>query len=175
MNQLLAYFEPIVRAQRIKNRIVALVMLVLCGGVVVWAFSADLSEYPEARMAALSVIVLPVAAFILIWNLLPHRGLAALAEPSRIVWYYGVKKGGHINAVFVGFDNGKLHRFHLPLISIKEGFSQEAFQHLRAGAAGAATGYSEELRKSFRADPNSLRTSAAADPSAQTPNANSTK
>ena len=74
------------------------------------------------------------------------------------MWYYGVMRGGHISAVMIGFDNGRLIRFALPLISIKEGFSQEAFQHLRSVAPGAATGYSEELRKAFRTDPTSLRT-----------------
>lgn len=158
MSQLQLYFEPVVRGLRSKNRIAAIVMLVICGITAGLGSSLDLNEYPAARMAALAVICIPVALFILVWNLLPHRGLAALSEPSRIVWYYGVMKGGHINAVMVGFDNGRLHRFALPLISIKEGFSQEAFQHLRSAAPGAARGFSEELRKAIRTNPASLRT-----------------
>lgn len=157
MTQPHAYFEPIVGAQRAKNRLAAIIMLVLCGIAAGWAFSQDFATHPDARMAAVAVVGLPVALFVLVWNLLPHRGLAALAEPSRIVWYYGAAKGGQVNAVMVGFDNGKLHRFPLPLISLKEGFSQEAFQHLRAAAPGAATGFSEELRQAFRAKPASLR------------------
>ncbi|HPF32549.1 MAG TPA: hypothetical protein PK907_05970 [Candidatus Sabulitectum sp.] len=157
MNQLQLYFQPVVRKQRIKNRIAALIILVICGITAGFGPSLGLNEY-SGRTAALVLICIPVALFILVWNFLPHRGLAALSEPSRIVWYYGVMKGGHINAVMIGFDNGKLYRFALPLISMKEGFSQEAFQHLRSVAPGAATGYSEELRKAFRTDPASLRT-----------------
>ena len=158
MNQLQLYFQPVVRKQRIKNRIAALIILVICGITAGFGPSLGLNEDPSARMAALAIICIPVALFILVWNFLPHRGLAALSEPSRIVWYYGVMRGGHISAVMIGFDNGRLIRFALPLISIKEGFSQEAFQHLRSVAPGAATGYSEVLRKAFRTDPTSLRT-----------------
>ncbi len=120
MNQLQLYFEPVVRGLRSKNRVAALLMLVICGITAGLGSSLDLNEYPAARMAALAVICIPVALFILVLNLLPHRGLTALSEPSRIVWYYGVMKGGHINAVMVGFDNGRLHRFALPLISIRK-------------------------------------------------------
>ena len=57
----------------------------------------------------------------------------------------------------VGFDNGKLYRMNLPLISFKEGFSQEGLQHLRACAPHAAEGYSEERRQAFNKEPGSLR------------------
>lgn len=157
MNRLHAYFESIVRPQRTRNRIFTIVWLVACGAIAVWAVSKGLSDSEPARMAALSLLTVPVALFVLVWNLQPHRGLAALADPSRIVWHFGVMKGGQVIAVKVGFADGKLYRFDLPLISLKKGFSQEAFAHLRSAAPGATTTYSEETRQAFKKDPASLR------------------
>lgn len=156
MSQVHAYFEPIVNRQRTKNRIACVVMLIVSGIALAWGLS-DPTASSASRMVALGGIAIPVALGILVWNFLPSRGLAALADPSRIVWYYGVRKSGHVSAVMVGFEDGKLHRFTLPLISLKEGFSQEAFQHLKAAAPNATTGHSEETREAFNANPASLR------------------
>ncbi len=156
-NQLYAYFEPIVLKQRNKNRVFAVVWLLGCGALAAWAASGGTTDSEPARMAALSLVTVPIMLFVLVWNLLPHRGLAALADPSRIVWYYGVMKGGHVNAAMLGFEDGKLHRFNLPLISLKEGFSQDAFTHLRSAAPCATKQYSEETRQAFKKNPASLR------------------
>lgn len=152
-----SYFEPLVRKQRNLNRVAAVVMLVVCGVGAAWGFSLGVSEHSTARMAAASIIGLPVALFVLLWSFRTHRALALLREPSSIVWYNGVQKGGQVNAVMVGFDNGKLFRFPLPLISMKKGFSQDAFAHLRASAPHAASGFTEERRKACKRDPCSLR------------------
>lgn len=159
MSQLQQYFEPILGKQRTKNRIAAIALIV--GGIAAaaWVFSQDYTQYPVARLGALSIIIVPVALIFLGVNLRPHKGLATLADPSRIVWYYGVLKSGHVVAVMIGFDDGELHRFPLPLISIKEGFSQEALQLLHAAAPHASSGFSEELRVAFHKDPPSLKSS----------------
>jgi hypothetical protein len=151
------YFEPIVRKQRRNRRIAAIAMLLLSVAAVVWSLSLDHTQYPIARMGALAIIGIPVALLILVLGFLPHKGLTALADPSRIVWYYGVEKSGHVNAVMIGFDDGKLVRFELPLVSIKEGFSQEALQLLQVAAPGATRGFSEEHRLAFKEAPPSLK------------------
>jgi hypothetical protein len=157
MSPLHTYFEPIIRRQGVKNRIAAVVILAICGGVALSVSSLDLTEHASARMVALTMLAAPVALAILGWTFLPDRGLAALANPSQIVWYYGVNQGAHVNAVMVGYEDGKLRRYQLPLISMKKGFSQEAFPLLQAGAPHATTGFSEERREAFKKNPASLR------------------
>ena len=161
MSRLHDYFEPLEKRKRTINRIFSIVLFVCCCVGIVWGLSLQEHDRVEARILAGSFLVAPVAVILFVASIWPQRGLAALRDPSRIVWYYGRQKGGSINAVMIGFDDGRLSRFNLPLISLKQGFSQEAFEHLRACAPTATSGYSEERRKAFRAHPGSLRRRAA--------------
>lgn len=158
MNAAHRYLAPIVAKQRRKRAVIAAVMLVVFGVGAAWGFSLDFSQYPSARLSVLVALCTPIWMLSLVWNVLPHRGLALLSDASRVVWYYGVHKGGQVHRVMVGFDDGKLHRFELPLISFREGFSQEAFRHLQAAAPGATVGFSEARRQAFCKDPASLKT-----------------
>ena len=157
MNQLQRYFEPIVRKQRAKNRIAGVALFV--GGLTAaaWAFSQDYTAYAIGRLGTVALIGAPVGLIVFVLSFRVHKGLAALSDPARIVWYYGVMKTGHVNAVMIGLDDGRLVRLLLPLISLREGFSQEAFQILGETAPHACNDYSEELRLAFRRDPSSLK------------------
>jgi hypothetical protein len=157
LSQAHSYFEDVLRKQRKKNRIPMVLLFLFFGvGTVLW-FPLDATEYPSARLGTLGLLCLPVVPFYLWYLRRENQGLLGLREPSHIVWFYGIQKGGKVNAVMVGFDNGKLYRMNLPLISFKEGFSQEGLQHLRACAPHAAEGYSEERRQAFNKEPGSLR------------------
>jgi hypothetical protein len=124
----------------------------------IYASSSGLAgDRAGARIVALGVVALPLGAIIAIVALRPHRGLRALSNPERIVWYYGVNRGAYSHAVVIGLDDGKLYRFPLPLISVREGFSQQAFELLRAAAPRATAGFSEAQRVAFRRAPESLR------------------
>lgn len=152
-----AYLAPIVHKERNKNRIVALLTLALAVGSAIWGFSLDDTASETARMASLGVVLFPVVPIVLFLNHKLKQGLALLAEPDRIVWFYGLMKAGKVHRAMVGSEDGKLFRFDLPLISMKEGFSQEAFEHLRASAPQATQGFSEAHRLAFRANPAQLK------------------
>lgn len=159
MSQLRTHLEPTARKQRMKNLIAVLVVLAASTVVAIWGAVDNDSGHSVSPMTAYAFIGVFAGLVGLVPNWRPHRGVAYLDDPSRIVWYYGVMKGGAVHAVMIGFDDGKLFRFPLPLISLKQGFSQEAFQLLRAEAPGATEGHSEDRRKAFKANPASLRKS----------------
>lgn len=152
-----AYFAPIVNRERNKNHVIAGVTLAIAVASAIWGFSLDDTASETARMASLGVVLFPVVPIVLFINHKLKQGLALLAEPDRIVWFYGLMKGGQVNAAMVGSQDGKLYRLNLPLISRAEGFSQEAFQHLKAAAPQATQGFSEAHRQAFRANPAQLK------------------
>lgn len=156
MNPLQLYFHGVVGKQRRKNRVAGVVMLVLCGVAAPWGLSMGAGQEHGAKLIAAAIIGIPVALIILGLSFRATKGVLALADPARIVWHYGLEKSGHVNGVMIGFDDGALHKFPLPLISIKEGFSQEAFELLHQVAPQARVGFSEELRTAFSKDPTSL-------------------
>jgi len=156
VNPLQQYLHGVIGKQRMKNRVAAVVMLVLCGVAAPWGLSLGAGQEHGAKLIAAAVIGTPVALLILGLSFRATKGVRALADPARIVWYYGLEQSTHTNAVMIGFDDGALHKFPLPLISIKQGFSQEVFELLRVAAPQARVGFSEELRRAFREDPTSL-------------------
>lgn len=157
MNPIETYFAPIVGKRRRNNRIAGVAILLLGFAVLAWELSLDTGDPKDARMLAAAFIAIPTAFAVLVAGAMRNRALSQLAEPEDIVWYYGVNRSGHVHAIMIGFANGSLHRFPLPLISVKEGFSQEAFELLRSAAPAASEGHTEERRKTFRANPRSLK------------------
>lgn len=152
------YFEPVIKRRRRNNTVAALILFLLSASGASWcASSGSTRSFEKAHLLAASLVGGAVAFACLVVNLRPHRGLAALGEPARIVWTYGVNRSGHVGAVVVGFDDGGLFRFPLPLISVREGFAGDAFALLRASAPHATHGYSEAYRVAFRQNPQSLR------------------
>lgn len=158
MNALQQHLEPSVRRQQRNDRLAAAFMLILGVIGLVWALRAGFKgDRAMARMLVLSSLCIPLAAIMGLLSLRKHRGLSALGHPERIVWYYGISRGPKPHAVMIGFEDRQLHRLPLPLISLREGFSQQVFGLLRAAAPNATAGFSEENRVAYRRNPSSLR------------------
>ncbi len=147
------YFEPHIIKQRRQLRIFSLLMVFVGVGTLVATWS---NPSADARLHAAGLLATPVARILLFISFRKHRGLAALAKPDDIVWFYGLSRGGAVNTLMVGTKERKLHRFSLPLKSRKEGFSMEAFALIRAHCPKATDGYSEQTRVQFLKDPASL-------------------
>ena len=156
MNPAIDFFEHAVRRHRRQMRIVSLVMILVAVVGAAWGLSEDHPDRAMARMAAMSMLGLVVFSGILVASFFPHRGLAALREPGRIVWFYGVAKHGYVQQLLIGLDNGKLRSLPLPHHSK----ANEALGHLSTLAPGATSGFSEQLRVAFKKDPSSLRQAA---------------
>ncbi|MEC7522403.1 MAG: hypothetical protein VYE22_21125 [Myxococcota bacterium] len=153
MSATIEFFERAVSKHKRQTRIACVVMIVVAVGGGAWGLSEPSPDRAMARMMAMCGLALVACVGMLAFSLLPHRGLAALRDPSRIVWCYGVAKQGYVQRVVIGLEDGKVRT--LPVPGHEEG--ARALALLRDAAPHAATGFTEELRVRFKKDPASLR------------------
>ena len=133
-------------------------MLAIALGGGLWGLSDPHPSRAMARMTAMCFLGLVVFTVALLTTFLPHRGLAALGEPTRIVWFYGISRQGHVHDLMMGLDTGKLRSLPLPHPAQVE----RGLELLRELAPDAIEGFSEELRLRFKRSPGSLRAGAPA-------------
>lgn len=151
MSGAIEFFDKAIKKKRSRARIVSVVLLLLCVGAALWGLSESRPGRQMTRLVVMSLIGLPMFGGMLIGTLLPHRGLAALRQPFRIVWIYSVIRQGEPLSM-VGFDDGKLRSLPVgPPSEVAKGLA-----HLHAVAPNAARGYSEQLRVAFKTNPRSL-------------------
>ncbi len=156
MSSLQRYFEPVVRRRKRGDWTAGVLTLAASVGAFVLAPTVD-SPSASSRLLVVGVVGLFAPLAVLMLSLKFSRAMSALAEPKRIVWFYGVQRGGSVYEVVVGFDSGKLYRFPLPLISIKKGFCQKGLSLLAREAPHATSVYSDSNLAKFKKDPTSLR------------------
>jgi hypothetical protein len=148
----LEIFDRGFRKRKLSLRITCVVLLPIAVAGIVWGLT-DHTDPQMARMVALGILALPLFLGLLIASFFPARGLAALAAPQTIVWFYGSGKGGYIHTILLGLESGKLRS--LPLPHHRE--ADQAMLVLGQLAPWATQGFSEEVRRKFKRDPGSLR------------------
>lgn len=154
MSATIEFFERAVSKHKRQMRIASLVMIAVAVGGGAWGLSDPSPDRAMARMIAMCGLGLVVFVGMLAFSFLPHRGLAALRDPSRIVWCYAVARHGYVQRLVIGLENGKVRT--LPVPDHKQG--DRALALLRAAAPNATSGFTEELRVRFKKAPASLRT-----------------
>lgn len=158
MSPVSTFFDASLRRGRTQKRIASLVVLVLCGiGGIWWMLEGGAGDRQMSRMLAMSMLGVPVALVIFATTFRRHRGLDALADPSQIVWVYGVMRGAMITKVMVGVASGTLHT--LELGDPRRG--EEGMRLLTAAAPQATVGFSEARRQAFNKSPSELRRAAS--------------
>jgi len=146
------FFARGVQRHKMQSRIASLVMLAIAVGGGAWGLSEADPGRAMARMIAYCALGFAVFVVVLVASFLPHRGLAALHTPERIVWIYGVSQHGYIHRLMIGLDDGKLRSLPLPHHSEAD----RGLALLVAMAPTATTGFSEPLRVAFKGNPRSL-------------------
>ena len=154
LSQLQSIFERGFNKRRRANRIVSVVMFI----VAIFAVSYGLAEPSDpksARLIAGAIFMFVICPIVFGLSFVKSGGLKALQTPEKIVWFYGVGRGGNVSDVMIGTEAGKLHK--LPLRSVKE--APQALALLRQASPMATEGYSEQRRVQFKQQPQGLRSS----------------
>ena len=147
------FFGRAVRKRRLQMRFGALVIVAIAVGGLLWGLSNSDLDRAMARMMAMCTLGLVGAVIAIAVSFIPHRGLRALDDVGRIVWFYGNSRQGYVHDLIIGLDTGKLHS--LPLPHHKE--AERGFALLCAVVPSATQGFSEDLRVRFKREPSALR------------------